>query len=92
MARAGSSAEEAMGAGGGWERTLLRLSLNERSSIHSVLAEGVDRPGLSGLDARTHALVSLGPWSLSTPHRPRTNAPWTPLGRPERRPTTSSGC
>ena len=49
-----------MGAGGGWERTLLRLSLNERSSIHSVLAEGVDRPGLSGLDARTHALVSLG--------------------------------
>ena len=49
-----------MGAGVGWERTLLRLSLNERSSIHSVLAEGVDRPGLSGLDARTHALVSLG--------------------------------
>ena len=33
-----------MGAGVGWERTLLRLSLNERSSIHSVLAESVDRP------------------------------------------------
>ena len=51
--------EEVMGAGVGWERTLLRLSLNERSSIHSV--RGERRPSRSlGLDARTHALVSLG--------------------------------
>jgi alkylhydroperoxidase/carboxymuconolactone decarboxylase family protein YurZ len=46
--------------GAGWEGTLLRLSLNERSSMHSVLAAGVDAPGVSGLDARTHALVGLG--------------------------------
>lgn len=60
-----------MGAGNGWERTLLRLSLNERSSIHSLLAESVDRPSLSGLDARTHALVGIG--ALVAPVAPPTS-------------------
>lgn len=44
----------------GWEGTLLRLSLGERSSLRSVLGESLEDPGASGLDARTHALVRLG--------------------------------
>jgi 4-carboxymuconolactone decarboxylase len=44
----------------GWEGTLLRLSLGERSSLLAVLADDIDDPTASGLDARTHALVRLG--------------------------------
>ena len=81
-----------MVAGSGWERTLLRLSLNERSSIHSLLAESVDRPRLSGLDARAHALVGIGALSPPLPCQPRTDVRWTRPGRPERRRRTSSEC
>ena len=40
----------------GWESTLLRLSMNEPSSVHSVLGEHAS----SALDARTRELVRLG--------------------------------
>ena len=43
----------------GWEGTLLRLSLGERSSLLTVLGEDNEDPTTSELDARTHALVRL---------------------------------
>lgn len=43
-----------------WEDTLLRLSMNEPSSVNSLLAESIEDAGAEHLDARTRALIRLG--------------------------------
>src|SRR5262245_31216806 len=55
----GSHAEVDLVIASGWEETLLRLSMNEPSSVNTLLAESIAETREPVLDGRTRALVRL---------------------------------